>query len=69
MPRMDGFSLLREIRSSKNLQNLPVAMLTSRENDQHRQKAKDLGANAYFTKPFVPEKLLGAIASILNQSP
>lgn len=69
MPRMDGFSLLREIRSSKSLQNLPVAMLTSRENDQHRQKAKDLGANAYFTKPFVPEKLLGAIASILNQSP
>ncbi|MBA2747587.1 MAG: response regulator, partial [Tatlockia sp.] len=69
MPRMDGFSLLREIRSSKNLQNLPVAMLTSRENDQHRQKAEDLGANAYFTKPFVPEKLLGAIASILNQSP
>ena len=69
MPRMDGFSLLREIRSSKNLQNLPVAMLTSRENDQHRQKAKDLGANAYFTKPFVPEKLLGAIASMLNQSP
>ncbi len=68
MPRMDGFSLLREIRSSKNLQNLPVAMLTSRENDQHRQKAKDLGANAYFTKPFVPEKLLGAIASMLNQS-
>ncbi|PSB33787.1 hybrid sensor histidine kinase/response regulator [Chlorogloea sp. CCALA 695] len=69
MPRMDGFSLLREIRSSKNWQNLPVAMLTSRENDQHRKKAKDLGANAYFTKPFVPEKLLGAIASMLNQSP
>ncbi|MBW4665741.1 MAG: response regulator [Chroococcus sp. CMT-3BRIN-NPC107] len=66
MPRMDGFTLLREIRTSKNWQNLPVAMLTSRENDQHRQKAKDLGANAYFTKPFAPDKLLKAIASLLN---
>lgn len=66
MPRMDGFTLLREIRASKNWHNLPVAMLTSRENDQHRQKAKDLGANAYFTKPFAPEKLLKAIASLLK---
>ncbi len=66
MPRMDGFTLLKEIRATKNWQNLPVAMLTSRENDQHRQKAQDLGANAYFTKPFVPEKLLSAIASLLQ---
>lgn len=66
MPRMDGFTLLREIRASKNWHKLPVAMLTSRENDQHRQKAKDLGANAYFTKPFVTEKLLSAIASLLQ---
>ncbi len=66
MPRMDGFTLLREIRAAKNWQNLPVAMLTSRENDQHRQKAKDLGANAYFTKPFVSEKLLNAIAALLQ---
>ncbi len=66
MPRMDGFTLLREIRTSKNWQNLPVAMLTSRENNQHRQKAKDLGANAYFTKPFAPEKLLEAIATLLR---
>lgn len=68
MPRMDGFTLLREIRASKNWHKLPVAMLTSRENDQHRQKAKDLGANAYFTKPFVTEKLLSAIASLLQSS-
>ncbi|WP_009632634.1 hybrid sensor histidine kinase/response regulator [Synechocystis sp. PCC 7509] len=66
MPRMDGFTLLREIRTSKNWSNLPVAMLTSRENDQHRQKAKALGANAYFTKPFAPDKLLEAIATLLR---
>lgn len=65
MPRMDGFTLLREIRFHERWHSLPVAMLTSRENDQHRQKARDLGANDYFTKPFQPADLLKAIANLL----
>lgn len=65
MPRMDGFTLLREIRFHERWHSLPVAMLTSRENDQHRQKARDLGANDYFTKPFQPADLLKAIAQLL----
>ncbi|KJH71008.1 hybrid sensor histidine kinase/response regulator [Aliterella atlantica] len=65
MPRMDGFTLLREIRSHNRWHNLPVAMLTSRENDQHRQKASQLGATDYFTKPFQPADLLKAIAALL----
>lgn len=65
MPRMDGFTLLREIRFHDRWHSLPVAMLTSRANDQHRQKARDLGANDYFTKPFQPADLLKAIADLL----
>ncbi|WP_338038741.1 hybrid sensor histidine kinase/response regulator [Neosynechococcus sphagnicola] len=65
MPRMDGFALLREIRAHPRLSKLPVAMLTSRENDQHRTKARDLGATMYFTKPFQPNDLLRAIAQLL----
>lgn len=65
MPRMDGFTLLREIRAHQRWHNIPVAMLTSRENDQHRQKARELGANDYFTKPFQPADLLNAIAALL----
>jgi type IV pili sensor histidine kinase/response regulator len=59
MPNLDGFGLLQEIRS--RWQNLPVAMLTSRHNQLHRQRAADLGANAYFHKPFNPNQLLQAI--------
>lgn len=66
MPRLDGFGLLKEIRSHSRWHSLPVAMLTSRENELHRQKAASLGATHYFTKPFQPEELLKAIASILS---
>jgi type IV pili sensor histidine kinase/response regulator len=65
MPRLDGFALLREIRSHSQWHSLPVVMLTSRENQRHRQKAMSLGATAYFTKPFPPDELLNAIAALL----
>jgi type IV pili sensor histidine kinase/response regulator len=65
MPRLDGFSLLQEIRSQKKWQNLPVAMLTSRDNEVHRQKASSLGATAYFTKPFHPQQIINKVASLL----
>lgn len=65
MPRLDGFGLLKEIRAHTRWHSLPVAILTSRENDRHRRKAMSLGATDYFTKPFSPEKLLRAILDML----
>jgi type IV pili sensor histidine kinase/response regulator len=66
MPRLDGFGLLGEIRARPQWHNLAVVMLTSRENDRYRQKAMNLGATAYFTKPFRPGELLNAIAALLT---
>jgi len=65
MPRVDGLSLLREIRASSQWQQLPVIVLTSRENQWHRQTALSLGATEYFTKPFCTDDLLQAIANHL----
>ncbi|NHC38225.1 hybrid sensor histidine kinase/response regulator [Scytonema millei] len=65
MPRVDGLSLLREIRASSQWQKLPVIVLTSRENQWHRQTAFGLGATEYFTKPFCTDDLLQAIANLL----
>lgn len=64
MPRLDGFALLKEIRSDPQWHSLPVVILTSRENHRHRQKAMSLGASGYFTKPFRPNELLQAIAAL-----
>ncbi|AFY37474.1 putative CheA signal transduction histidine kinase [[Leptolyngbya] sp. PCC 7376] len=60
MPRIDGLELLSRIQKDENLAKIPVAMLTSRGADRHRQMAAQLGASAYFTKPYLEEALLDA---------
>jgi chemosensory pili system protein ChpA (sensor histidine kinase/response regulator) len=66
MPRMDGLELLSRIHKDPNLSHLPVAMLTSRGADRHRQLAADLGASGYFTKPYLEEALLDAAQRMLK---
>jgi chemotaxis protein histidine kinase CheA/ActR/RegA family two-component response regulator len=66
MPRMDGLELLSRIRADSNLKHIPVAMLTSRGAERHRQTARELGATAYFTKPYLEEELLSAAARMLQ---
>ena len=65
MPELDGFSLLKMIRSQNEFKELPLVMLTSRASEIHRQKAKSLGATAYFTKPFQPAQFLVSIQEII----
>ncbi len=66
MPRMDGFEFLRSMRSTQRFANIPVAMLTSRSGEKHRQMAMELGANQYFTKPYSEAQLLEAIPKLIK---
>lgn len=66
MPRMDGLELLSRIQKDINLKHLPIAMLTSRGADRHRQMAASLGASGYFTKPYLEEALLDAAQRMLK---
>ncbi|PZO60277.1 MAG: hypothetical protein DCF15_02525, partial [Phormidesmis priestleyi] len=66
MPRMDGLELLSRMQKDNHLNRIPIAMLTSRGADRHRQMAIDLGASGYFTKPYLEEALLDAAQRMLN---
>lgn len=66
MPRMDGLELLSRIQKDEALNQIPIAMLTSRGADRHRQMALDLGAKGYFTKPYLEEMLLDAAQRMLK---
>jgi len=66
MPRMDGLELLSRLQKDEQLQQIPIAMLTSRGADRHRQMAVELGAKGYFTKPYLEEVLLDAAQRMLN---
>lgn len=62
MPRMDGFDLVRNIRSDARTRDLPVIMITSRLADKHRSYAAEVGANHYLGKPYQEEELLTLLA-------
>ncbi|MGD1849550.1 MAG: response regulator [Cyanophyceae cyanobacterium] len=66
MPRMDGLEFLSRLQKEDSLSHLPVAMLTSRGADKHRQMATQLGARGYFTKPYLEEALLDAAQRMLQ---
>ena len=68
MPNMNGFEFLTQRRQDAKLAAIPVAMLTSRSSQKHRQLALQLGANEYFTKPYIEQDLLATIKNIIVQN-
>jgi chemosensory pili system protein ChpA (sensor histidine kinase/response regulator) len=62
MPRMDGFDLVRNIRSDVRLSDLPVIMITSRIAEKHREHARELGVDHYLGKPYSEDELLALIS-------
>lgn len=69
MPRLDGYGFLSRVRAIAHLQSLPIAMLTSRSGDKHRQLAMRLGASAYFAKPYKEQELLQTLKQFTQAQP
>ena len=65
MPRMDGFEVARNMRSTQRWKHTPIIMITSRTGDKHRQHAFSIGVNEYLGKPYQEESLLKAINTLL----
>ena len=65
MPRVDGYGFLGSIKSVKESKDIPVIMLSSRSSNKHRKLAMQLGAVAYFSKPYNEQELLQALEEII----
>jgi chemosensory pili system protein ChpA (sensor histidine kinase/response regulator) len=68
MPRMDGFDLVRNMRSDARLASLPVIMITSRIAQKHRDYAAQLGVNHYLGKPYSEENLLALVGHYVQEA-
>jgi two-component system, sensor histidine kinase and response regulator len=66
MPRLDGFALLERLRAEPSLARLPVMMLTGREDIASIDRAFQLGASSFATKPINWRKLSYAIRYMLR---
>lgn len=66
LPHLDGYGLLAKIKADPALEQIPVTMLTSRSSDKHRQLATNLGADAYFSKPYNEQIFLKTLAELIQ---
>ena len=65
MPKLDGFSTLKEI---KQIKNIPVILLSARKEEFDKLMGFDLGSDDYMTKPFSPKELIARIKAVLKRT-
>jgi two-component system, chemotaxis family, chemotaxis protein CheY len=64
MPRMDGITLVRELRQLDSYKYVPMLVLTTEAGQDKKMAGKQAGATGWLVKPFDPEKLLATIAKV-----
>lgn len=68
LPKLDGFQVLKQIRSDANLAELPILMLTAKGQQKDRQTAEELGVNAFITKPFSNQEVVKLVMELAASS-
>lgn len=67
LPNISGIDLLKKIRSDKELENIPVIMLTAKNMEEDKLEGLNIGADDYITKPFSIKEVLARITSVLRR--
>ena len=66
MPGMDGFELLRELRSDPNTGEIPIILISARAGEESRIEGIEAGADDYLIKPFSARELLARVEASLK---
>jgi DNA-binding NarL/FixJ family response regulator len=67
MPGMDGYQLVRNLRSNARTRLVPIVFLSAKDETADRIEGFRTGVDAYITKPFDSEELAAIVAGILNR--
>ncbi len=66
MPRMDGFTFIKNIREQDIFRDIPIIVLSTEGQEKDIQKGIGLGANLYMVKPAQPDKLVRNVKMLLG---
>ena len=66
MPRMDGWEAVRQLKGNPETCEIPLIMLTAHAFQEHRDRAAEVGADAFLAKPVLPDQLAAEIRRVLN---
>jgi CheY-like chemotaxis protein len=67
MPRMDGFELIERLRADPRRLHLPIVVVSGSCDAETPERARRLGADAYFCKPFSPAELRNKLEVLLHE--
>jgi DNA-binding response OmpR family regulator len=68
MPQMDGYSVLKEFKSSGIKEQMKILILTAKTSESDWVRGYKLGADSYLTKPFDTDELINAIEDLLSST-
>lgn len=66
MPIMDGLKLVKRVRSDPAHKDTPIVIITTEGSQEDRQRALQLGANAYITKPIQAPQVIATVKELLK---
>jgi two-component system, chemotaxis family, chemotaxis protein CheY len=66
MPRMDGITLVAQLRTLPTYHLTPLLLLTTESSPERKLKGKQAGATGWMVKPFKPEQLLATLERLLT---
>ncbi|MEO8204255.1 MAG: response regulator [Betaproteobacteria bacterium] len=67
LPRMNGFEVLKLVKSDAALASLPVIVLTAKGQAQDRRMAEEIGVDEFMTKPFSNSDIVAAVRRVTGQ--
>jgi two-component system chemotaxis response regulator CheY len=66
MPKMDGLTLIKTLRTMPQYRGVPILMLTTESSDTMKSAGKAAGATGWLVKPFDPQKLLEVVKKVIG---
>ncbi len=66
MPRMDGLTLIKNLRALPQYKAVPILMLTTESSDAMKVQGKAAGATGWLVKPFDPQKLIEVVKKVIG---
>ncbi|MFD2111003.1 response regulator [Thiorhodococcus fuscus] len=66
MPRLDGLSLIQQLRALPQYRSVPILMLTTESSDAMKTQGRAAGATGWLVKPFDPQKLLEVVRKVIG---
>ncbi len=67
MPNMNGYELCRQLKNSDDTKHIPIVMCSTKAEEFDRYWGMRQGADAYISKPFQPEEMVGIVKELLQK--